>query len=103
MLLRCPWCGPRELEEFRFRTVVTEDACGAPAMQDATPPSASTDVPTPHSGYASVYERDNVPGSSVEYWQHERGCRAWLIVRRNPTTAGIRDVRLLATRGSSPP
>jgi sarcosine oxidase delta subunit len=39
--------------------------------------------------------------ASVEYWQHERGCRAWLVVRRNPSTARIVDVRLLAGSGSA--
>ena len=78
MLLTCPWCGPRELEEFRFRTVVTD--AGATAT-------------------ARVYERVNTPDSSVEHWQHERGCRAWLVVRRNPSTAAIVDVRLLTSSG----
>jgi sarcosine oxidase delta subunit len=48
---------------------------------------------------ARVYERDNTPDSSVEHWQHERGCRAWLTVRRNPSTAVIVDVRLLTDSG----
>jgi sarcosine oxidase subunit delta len=77
MLLDCPFCGPRELDEFRFRT-------------------AETDAASPRSAYALVYERDNVSGSSREYWQHERGCRAWLVVQRNPSTAEILDVQLLA-------
>ena len=78
MLMRCPWCGPRELEEFRFRSVATDG-------HDATP-------------YARVYERVNTPESSIEYWQHERGCRAWLVVHRNPSTAEVLDVRLLMAR-----
>jgi sarcosine oxidase delta subunit len=32
---------------------------------------------------------------SVEHWQHLAGCRAWLWVRRNPSTDVVLDVRLL--------
>lgn len=95
MLLGCPWCGPRELEEFRFRTVVT-NACAATADPASPAQEASSG-----SAYARVYERENMSDASVEYWQHERGCRAWLVVRRNPSTARIVDVRLLAGSGSA--
>jgi sarcosine oxidase subunit delta len=83
MLLCCPWCGPRELEEFRFRTVATQG-------REATGRDTS-------SSYAAVYERANTPDSSTEYWQHDRGCRAWLVVQRNPSTAQVLAVRLLET------
>jgi heterotetrameric sarcosine oxidase delta subunit len=76
MLLNCPHCGPREIEEFRLRVVVN-------------PASAATP-------FARVYERTNVTDRSVEHWQHERGCRSWLVVRRNPSTAEVLEVRLLA-------
>ena len=82
MLLSCPWCGPRELEEFRFRSVAADG--GEATMRLGTP------------AYAAVYERTNVPESSTEYWQHDRGCRAWLVVQRNPSTADVLTVRLLA-------
>ena len=93
MHIRCPWCGPRELEEFRFRSVVTDGRIVAEfgiATQQAA--VASDEVVRP---YTRVYERANTPQSSVEYWQHERGCRAWLVVRRNPSTAEVLEVRLL--------
>ena len=56
MLLSCPWCGPRELEEFRFRSVAADG--GEATMRPGT------------TAYAAVYERANVPESSIEYWQH---------------------------------
>jgi heterotetrameric sarcosine oxidase delta subunit len=76
MLLSCPHCGPREIEEFRLRAVAGD-------------PHAAT-------AFARVYLRTNVTDRSVEHWQHERGCRSWLVVRRNPSTAEVLDVRLLA-------
>ena len=43
-----------------------------------------------------VYERVDDTGNSVEHWQHERGCRAWLIVTRDPSTARVLEIRPLA-------
>jgi len=76
MDLQCPFCGRRELEEFRFRTLVPD--------------------PSAQSAYARIYERVNDPVRSMEYWQHIHGCRAWLVVTRNPTTGEVLSVRKLA-------
>ena len=43
-----------------------------------------------------VYERINRLAVSMEHWQHVHGCRAWLLVRRNPSDGSVLDVRLLA-------
>jgi heterotetrameric sarcosine oxidase delta subunit len=72
--LACPFCGARELGEFLFHKTLPE-------------PGAST--------YAAVYERANRPEQSLEYWQHVHGCRAWLSVRRNPSTGEVHEVRML--------
>lgn len=72
--LVCPFCGPRELEEFRFRKTLPE--LGA-------------------SAYAEVYERANRVGECVEHWHHLHGCRAWLLVRRNPSSGDVHSVALL--------
>jgi sarcosine oxidase subunit delta len=72
--LDCPFCGPRELEEFVFHKTCPE-------------PGAS--------GFAAVYERVNRTDLSLEHWQHVRGCRAWLWVRRDPSTNTVLEVRLL--------
>lgn len=72
--LTCPFCGPRELEEFVFRKTLPE-------------PGASE--------FAAVYERANRIDDSLEHWQHAQGCRAWLRVRRNPSTGEVREVNLL--------
>ena len=97
MLLPCPWCGPRELQEFRFRSVVVD---AFTAVTGADPVA----LQAPGAGaYARIYERSNTPDSSVEYWQHERGCRAWLVVHRDPSTGRVVDVRLLAPASESQP
>jgi heterotetrameric sarcosine oxidase delta subunit len=77
--LACPFCGPRELEEFVFHKTLPE--AGA-------------------SEYAAVYERANRLDDSLEHWQHTQGCRAWLRVRRNPSTGEVREVLLLGGGGA---
>lgn len=76
MNLHCPFCGDRDTEEFRFRTPLPD-----PAAQ---------------SQYARVYERVNDPARSREYWQHVHGCRAWLVVMRNPSTGEVLSVHRVA-------
>ena len=72
--LVCPFCGPRELQEFEFHKTLP--------------------VPGP-TGYAAVYERIDRPDTSLEHWQHVQGCRAWLRVRRNPSTGAVHAIDLL--------
>ncbi len=78
MLIPCPHCGARGVEEFQFRHL----------------------VPTPAADpVQALFLRRNTPESSVEYWQHVHGCRAWLKLERNPSTAQVLSVKLL---GASP-
>lgn len=70
--LICPFCGPRELEEFSFHKTLPEPGANA---------------------FADVYERMSRLDLSSEQWQHLQGCRAWLAVRRNPSTGQVLDVR----------
>ena len=72
--LACPFCGPRELREFVFHKTLPEPG--------STP-------------FAQVYERANRIDESSEHWQHVHGCRAWLLVRRDPSSARVFEVRLL--------
>ena len=73
--LHCPFCGARELEEFRFRKTLAE------------PGTSACD---------EVYLRVNRLTMSWEHWQHVNGCRAWLLVRRNPSDGTVLDIRLAA-------
>jgi len=77
MRLPCPFCGDRDLEEFRFRQVAPD--------------------PSTPSAVAQVYARVNCMDQSVEYWQHVQGCRTWLVVRRDPTTSVIASVYVLGS------
>jgi methylglutamate dehydrogenase subunit B len=77
--LTCPFCGPRELEEFAFHKTLPEPEAG---------------------DFAAVYLRTNRVDDSLEHWQHAHGCRAWLRVRRNPSTGEVREVALMGGRRS---
>ena len=72
--LTCPFCGPRELEEFAFHKTLPEPDAG---------------------DFAAVYLRTNRVDDSLEHWQHAHGCRAWLRVRRNPSTGEVHEVALM--------
>ena len=71
--LYCPFCGPREREEFRFQKTLAEAGASA---------------------YAAAYLRTNSTTVSLEHWQHVHGCQAWLRVRRNPGDDSVLDVTL---------
>ncbi|MFI4889344.1 MAG: sarcosine oxidase subunit delta [Steroidobacterales bacterium] len=78
-LFTCPFCGLRNLEEFVFHKTLPNVAGGA---------------------FEAIYLRRDTPGSSDEHWQHRYGCRAWLRVRRNPSTGEVLGVQLLT--GTAP-
>ena len=68
MRISCPLCGDRDRREFYF---------GGAAL-----PRPAADAP------AQVWDdyihlRDNPAGPSREFWQHEGGCGAWLVVTRD--------------------
>ncbi|MBK8768836.1 MAG: sarcosine oxidase subunit delta [Rhizobiales bacterium] len=74
MLITCPHCGPRPVEEFTF-------------LGDAKPQRpTSNDPATMDQWFDFVYLRDNPRGPFDEYTHHSGGCRAWLVVTRNTQT-----------------
>lgn len=75
MRLYCPFCGPRELEEFQFYKTL---------------PNAGT------TSFERTYLRVDSLTLSREHWQHLRGCRAWLEVERNPSSGAVLSIRMLA-------
>ncbi len=81
MRLTCPQCGERDRREFTY--------LGAAKLLDR---------PKGDAGQAAFHDyvhiRDNPAGPLRELWQHEFGCRAWLVVTRNTVTHEISAVAL---------
>lgn len=79
MRLTCPICGERDRREFYFK-------------------GAALDRPAPDAGEAAwddyVYLRENPAGVTREYWYHEGGCGAWLVVTRNTVTHEVLETEL---------
>jgi heterotetrameric sarcosine oxidase delta subunit len=74
LLIRCPWCGPRDEVEFRYggQAHVTY-----PADPDELSDEAWADY---------LFMRDNPKGSFRERWMHAAGCRRWFNAVRDTTT-----------------
>ena len=71
MLIKCPHCGARPVEEFSF-------------LGDAKPQRpTSNDPSTMDQWFEYVYLRDNPKGRFEEYVHHSGGCRTWLVVTRD--------------------
>ncbi len=86
MLIPCPYCGPREVDEF---TYIGDGARRRPPDDDDF-----------DAWFAWVYLRDNPRGPHTEIWHHTHGCRQHLIVRRDTVDHAIADVR--PARGGMP-
>lgn len=71
MLINCPHCGIRPVEEFTFN--------GDASIQRPT----SNDM---EQWFVYTYLRDNPKGRFDEYAHHASGCRAWLVVTRDTQT-----------------
>jgi methylglutamate dehydrogenase subunit B len=77
MLINCPHCGTRPVEEFTF-------------LGDARPRRPTpNDASTMEQWVDYVYLRDNPRGRFDEYVHHSGGCRAWLVVSRDTQTHEI--------------
>ena len=70
--MTCPFCGPRDANEFRFG--------GDPSVARPGPECSDADWA------AYLYLRDNPRGLAEEYWVHSQGCGQWLIVERDTVT-----------------
>jgi heterotetrameric sarcosine oxidase delta subunit len=79
MLIHCPHCGTRPLEEFAF-------------LGDASPQRPQTNDPsTIEQWFDYVYLRHNPKGRFCEYVHHAGGCRTWLVVSRDTLTHEVFD------------
>jgi methylglutamate dehydrogenase subunit B len=73
--IHCPWCGPRDESEFRYRGDASSERPG---------PGAS-----PEEFARFTYERANPLGWHLEWWLHVGGCRQLLKVCRHTLTHEI--------------
>ncbi|MGL4405713.1 MAG: sarcosine oxidase subunit delta [Notoacmeibacter sp.] len=76
MRIDCPHCGPRDVVEFSY----------AGDANRLRPDPSSTDL-TVWNDY--VFNRVNTRGRHHEFWQHNHGCRAHLIVERDSVSHEI--------------
>ena len=76
ILLPCPWCGPRDADEFGY------------VGEMGARPDPRTTTPTQWRDY--LYLRRNVAGWTSERWYHRAGCRRYLVVERDTMTNEVR-------------
>lgn len=76
ILLPCPWCGPRNADEFRHLGEARQRPDGAT-------------VPI-NQWRKYLYERDNPCGWVTEQWFHRAGCRRYVTVERHTMTNEVR-------------
>jgi len=79
ILLPCPWCGPRDSEEFGY------------VGEIGARPDPRTATQQQWRDY--LYLRRNVAGWASERWYHRMGCRRYLVIERDSTTNEIRQSR----------
>lgn len=72
ILVPCPYCGPRNAQEFRW--------CGELGSR----PDPATATPQEWRRY--LYFKRNVAGPSVETWFHRAGCGRYFKLERDTTT-----------------
>ena len=78
LLIRCPWCGPRDETEFRYGG---EAPVARPADPQALDDAAWAEY---------VFMRNNPKGWFRERWVHASGCRRWFNIERHTLTHEIK-------------
>ena len=71
LLVTCPNCGPREVQELRCAGESTKRPHSTPTQRELN---------------AYNYFRKNVAGVQREWWFHRSGCRAWFQADRDTRT-----------------
>ena len=80
LLIPCPWCGPRDEDEF---------ACGGQShIARPGPPESVSDA----EWSAYLFERINPKGVHYERWVHRFGCRQWFNLARDTVTHEVKAV-----------
>ena len=73
-LLECPYCGARDVNEFRYQGEITRRPPPDPSLRELTD---------------YVYFRDNVAGIQREWWYHRTGCGLWFVAERDTRTNAV--------------
>lgn len=77
LLIRCPYCGPRDETEYNYG--------GQAHVQYPVAPADITD----QEWAEYVFYRHNPNGPLAERWVHSTGCRRWFNVVRDTATYDI--------------
>ncbi|MGI9110675.1 MAG: sarcosine oxidase subunit delta [Gaiellaceae bacterium] len=77
VLLPCPNCGPRDVNEFTY------------GGEASTRPTAK---PSRRALSAYIYFRRNVAGVQREWWFHRFGCGTWFLASRDTRTNEVLEV-----------
>ena len=88
LLIRCPWCGPRDETEFAY---------GGEA-HIIRPPEPETLSDAEWADY--LFMSKNPRGRHREQWCHTAGCRRWFNAQRDTVTY---DFDAVYRTGESPP
>lgn len=87
-LIRCPWCGERDITDFAYGG---EAHIARPADPAALGDAEWADY---------LFMRTNPKGVMAERWNHQAGCRRWFNALRNTATDDILAVYRI---GEDPP
>lgn len=79
ILIRCPWCGPRDAAEFHY------------SGETRPRPDAASATPLEWRDY--LYFPANPRGPVTETWYHRMGCRKFFAVERDTDTNQSRPLR----------
>ncbi|WP_210030705.1 sarcosine oxidase subunit delta [Pseudonocardia parietis] len=72
MVLSCPWCGPRNVTEFRYG-----------GERRARP---EVETVSAQQWRRFLYAKSNPLGTVAESWYHRAGCRRYFAVERDTAT-----------------
>ena len=90
LLIRCPWCGPRDESEFAYGG---EADISRPPDPDALSDAQWADY---------LFMRSNRRGKNREIWNHQHGCRRWFVVERDTVSYEIRAIFTMAGEEHTP-
>ncbi|MEO0760483.1 MAG: sarcosine oxidase subunit delta [Pseudomonadota bacterium] len=87
MRICCPFCGPRDHDEFTYEGNASQvfPALDAPA----------------EAWCEAVFFHDNLRGPVEELWRHSGGCGAFLVITRDTGTHEIAEVRMADPRDAA--